>query len=260
MARRVVVALLGPVAWTPPGIDPVDWRTALAEDVVDLLATLNEVDTAVAVTPADRWLADAVVWPGTRVYEVPEPTVNAVLTACGRDARAGRSSESRSGAAAEGPGGPAVGDGPGGPAVGRPERPAWDEPGRPAGADSEVPSGGYDQAAVIAGDAPDVPGLTIGKLLRPLTTRPVAVAPAEGEGPGLLGVAARLPAPAWLPALGLDDALPSTVRAAAPRPGDVAVTPAWRRLRGPADLRFLDPAVAGWETTRALLSGTGRLR
>ncbi|SCL64324.1 hypothetical protein [Micromonospora peucetia] len=204
MARRVVVALLGPVAWAPPGIDPVDWRAALAEDVVDLLATLNEVETAVAVTPADRRLADAVVWPGTAVHEVPEVTPNAVFAAL---------------------------------------------------ADS-----GYDQVAVIAGDAPDVPGLTIGKLLRTLTTQPVAVAPVEGGGPGLIGVAARLPVPAWLPALDLDTTRPAAVRAVAPRPGDLAVTPAWRRLRGPGDLAFLDPAVEGWETTRALLSGTARPR
>ncbi|MEH0972725.1 hypothetical protein V6U77_16525 [Micromonospora sp. CPCC 205546] len=204
MARRVVVALFGPVAWAPPGIDPVAWRAALAEDVVDLLATLNEVETAVAVTPADRRLADAVVWPDTAVYEVPEATPNAVFAA--------------------------------------------------------LADAGYDQAAVIAGDAPDVPGLTIGKLLRPLTTRPVAVAPVEGGGPGLLGVAARLPVPAWLPALDMETTRPTAVRAAAPRPGDLAVTPAWRRLRGPDDLAFLDPAVEGWETTRALLSGTAQPR
>lgn len=197
MVRRVVVALLAPVKWTPPGIDPTRWRSALAEDVVDLLATLNEVETAVAVTPEDRWLADAVVWPGTAVHEVPEPTVDAVFAALT----------------------------------------------------------GYDQAAVVVADAPDVPGLTLGKLLRPLSSRPVAVAPVEGSGAGLLGVAARLPVPAWLPALDLDTAAPAEVRAAAPRPGDVAVTAGWRRLRGPADLASLDPAFEGWEATRALLSG-----
>ncbi|MBQ0892153.1 hypothetical protein KBX37_03400 [Micromonospora sp. U56] len=200
MTRRVVVALLGPVTWSPPGIDAVDWRTALAEDSVDMLATLSEVETAVAVTPADRWLADAVIWPGTAVHEVAEPTVNAVLAALS----------------------------------------------------------GYDQAAVVAADAPDLPGLTLGKLLRPLTTRPVAVAPVEGEGPGLLGVATRLPVPGWLPTVDLDAAVPADVRRAAPAPGDVAVTPAWRRLRGPADLAALNPAVEGWEATRALLSGPAR--
>ncbi|WP_327652330.1 hypothetical protein [Micromonospora aurantiaca] len=208
MSRRVVVALLGPVTWTPPGIDPARWRTALAEDVVDLLATLNEVETAVAVTSRDRWLADAVVWPGTQVYEVPEPTSNAVFAAL-----------------------------------------AGDRAARDGGA------GGYDQVAVVAADAPDVPGLTLGKLLRPLTTRPVAVAPVEGSGTGLLGVAARLPVPAWLPALDLDTTAPAEVRRAAPSPGDVAVTAGWHRMRGPADLAALDPAVEGWEATRALLSG-----
>ncbi|MEU1884993.1 hypothetical protein ABZ491_05845 [Micromonospora rifamycinica] len=197
MVRRVVVALLGPVVWSPPGVDPVQWRTALAEDVVDLLATLAEVETAVAATPADRWLADAVRWPGTTVYEVPEPTVTAVLAALD----------------------------------------------------------GYDQAAVLAADAPDLPGLVLGKLLRPLTSRPVAVAPVEGGGPGLLGVASRLPVPGWLPALDLDAAGPADLRRAAPAPADVAVTPGWHRLRGPADLAALDPAVEGWDTTRTLLSG-----
>ncbi|MBX7265355.1 hypothetical protein KIF24_04350 [Micromonospora sp. Llam7] len=206
MARRVVVALLAPVPWTPPGLDPVQWRGALAEDVVDLLAMLNEVDTAVAVTRADRWLAEAVIWPGTRVYEVPEATPNAVFAALG---------------------GP------------------------------DVLDGGYEQAAVVAGDAPDLPGLTVGKLLRPLTSRPVALAPVEGSVPGLLGVAARLPAPSWLPPLDMDAAVPADVRATAPRPGDLAVTPSWHRLRGPADLARLDPALDGWENTRALLSGTG---
>ncbi|MFJ8204906.1 hypothetical protein [Micromonospora chalcea] len=203
MSRRVVVALLGPVTWTPPGIEPARWRTALAEDVVDLLATLNEVETAVAVAAPDRWLADAVVWPGTPVYEVPEPTPNAVFATL---AAAG-------------------------------------------------PEAVYDQVAVVAADAPDVPGLTLGKLLRPLTTRPVAVAPVEKGGTGLLGVAARLPVPAWLPALDLDTTAPAEVRRAAPSPGDVAVTAGWRRMRGPADLAALDPAVEGWEATRALLSG-----
>jgi hypothetical protein len=155
------------------------------------------VETAVAVTPADRPLAEAVVWPGMSVHEVSVSTASAVLAALA----------------------------------------------------------GYDQAAVIAADAPDLPGLTVGKLLRPLTTRPVAVAPAEGGGPGLLGVAARLPVPEWLPEIDLDAALPADVRRAAPHPGDVAVTAAWRRLRGPADLATLDPAVEGWDATRALLSG-----
>lgn len=113
---------------------------------------------------------------------------------------------------------------------------------------------GHAQAAVIASDAPDVPGLVLGKLLRPLTSRPLAIAPAGSGEAGLLGVAARLPAPDWLPAIDLDAMTVAAVRAVAPRPADVAVAASWRRLRGPDDLAALDPAVEGWELTRALLS------
>ncbi|MFE9688298.1 hypothetical protein [Micromonospora sp. NPDC005806] len=241
MARRVVVALLGPVAWTPPGIDPTRWRTSLAEDVVDLLATLNEVETAVAVTPGDRWLADAVVWPGTAVLEVPAPTVNAVFaTLAGPADAASPGDAGRAGEAA--------------PLVDA-ASPAGTGPATEAASAVGAGRTGYDQAAVVVADAPDVPGLTLGKLLRPLSSRPVAVAPVEGNGLGLLGVAARLPVPNWLPAVDLNTTGPAEVRAAAPRPGDVAVTAGWRRLRGPADLAALDPAFEGWEATRSLLSG-----
>jgi hypothetical protein len=191
--------MLVPVPWHPPGVDPGAWRAALAEDVVDLLATLAEVEPAIAVVPADRPLADAVAWPGMPIYEIPTLSVNAALAAAHRD--------------------------------------------------------GFDQAAVIAGDAADVPGLTIGKLLRPLTSRPVSVAAAGAGDAGLLGVAARLPVPAWLPEHDLDGGSPAQLRRPAPEPGDVAVAPVWRRLRGPQDLATLDQAVEGWDTTRALLGG-----
>ena len=198
MARRVIVALLGPVGWTPPGTDPVRWRAALAEDVVDLIATLSEVEPALAATAADRPLAEAVLWPGMPVYDLPDRTVNAALAA--------------------------------------------------------ATAAGYDQAAVIAPDAPDVPGLILGKLLRPLGSRAVAVAPDGSRDAGLLGLAARLPAPEWLPEIDLDSATGAAVRAAAPVPTEVALTPGWRRVREPADLATFDPAVEGWEATRELLS------
>src|SRR3954469_14891222 len=60
VTRRVAVAMLAPTGWTPPGVAPFAWRTALAEDAVDLLATLAGVDAAVAVAAADRDLAEAV--------------------------------------------------------------------------------------------------------------------------------------------------------------------------------------------------------
>lgn len=203
--RRAVVALLVPVRWHPPGIDPDQWRAALAEDLVDLLATLSQVEPVIAATAADQALAAAVAWPTMPVYEVPAATPAAGFAAAARH--------------------------------------------------------GYTHAAVLAADAPDLPALLVGKLLRPLTTRPVAAAPAltgpdPGSPPGgLLGVAARLPAPDWLPELDLDAGSLAALRAAAPARGQVAAAPGWRRLRGPADLSALDPAVPGWDLTRAILSG-----
>ncbi len=194
--KRVAIALLGPVWWAPPGVDPLKWRAALAEDMVDLLASLAQVDAAIAVDTADSDLASAVAWPRMPVYALSRPTVGAALEAAADD--------------------------------------------------------GYTEAAVLAGDAPDLPGLLVGKLLRPLSTRTVSVAPALDSG--LLGVAARLPAPAWLADLDLD-ADADTLRAAAPTRSTVAAAPGWHRIRGPADLHRLDPALEGWAATRALLGG-----
>ncbi|MFB9235302.1 hypothetical protein ACFFWC_07085 [Plantactinospora siamensis] len=210
MVRRLVVVLPGPVHWSPPGTGAARWRRALAEDTVDLLATMAQADPAIAVVPADRPLAAEIGWPGMPVYVLSARSVREVAGVAARD--------------------------------------------------------GYEQLAVIQADAPDLPGLVLAKLLRPLTTRPVAVAPAgpaaESAAPGgapagLLGVAVRLPVPDWLPDTDLDDADPARIRAAAPRPGQVVVTPGWRRLRGPDDLGSLDPRVEGWDNTRALLTGTG---
>ena len=198
MVKRVVVALLVPVPWHPPGVDAGAWRIALAEDVVDLLARLAQAEPAVATTPADRALAEEITWPGMRIYEVATATVRPVLEAAAAD--------------------------------------------------------GFEQAAVVAADAPDLPGMVLGKLLRPLESRPVAVAPGGPAG-GLLGVATSLPPPAWLIDHDLDTASAMMLRRTAPQPGDVQSTAEWRRLRGPADLASLDPALEGWENTRALLGG-----
>jgi glycosyltransferase A (GT-A) superfamily protein (DUF2064 family) len=201
VTRRVVIALLTPLAWAPPGTSAERWRRALAEDMVDLVASLAAADAAIAVGPpgvdlAAADLAAAVAWPSMPVYTTDRPTARAAL-----------------------------------------ERAAAD---------------GYDQAAVLAADAPDLPGLLVGKLLQPLGTRQAAVSPAMNGG--LIGIAARLPVPAWFPDLDLDEAAAADVRAAAPRRALVAETPGWHRLRGPADLARLDPGLDGWDTTRALLS------
>lgn len=193
---RLIVLCLAPPAWSPPGVDPHTWRSALAEDAVDLLATLAEVTPAVAVAPIDHALAEAIVWPGMPVYPLPRLTSGTIFAAAAAD--------------------------------------------------------GYRQAAIIAPDAPDLPAMMIGKLLRPLSSRPLAVAPAVTGG--LLGLAATLPAPDWLPDVDLT-VDPGVLRAAAPRPGLVAISPAWHRLDGPDGLSRLDPGLEGWEATRALLQG-----
>jgi len=196
VSRIVVIALLAPVGWAPPGIDPDAWRAALAEDVVDLIAPLPQVQPAIAAVGADLPIAAKIGWPSMPVYEVKRASPRAAL-----EAAAG---------------------------------------------------GEHDKAAVIFADAPDLPAMLVGKLLRPLTTREVAIAPALDGG--LLGVAARLPVPDWLPDLDGQHGDVAQARAAAPKPTMVASTPAWHRLRAPLDLHRLDPALDGWDATRALLS------
>jgi glycosyltransferase A (GT-A) superfamily protein (DUF2064 family) len=139
-------------------------------------------------------------------------------------------------------------------AVAWPGMPRYEVPAATVGhALRAAAAAGYELAAVLATDAPDLPGLVLGKLLRPLSSRTLALAPAL-DGDGLLAVASRLPLPDWLPDIDLDTSLVTGVRAAAPVPTEVVSTPGWRRLRDPAALSTLDPHLEGWEATRLLLS------
>ncbi|HEX2184632.1 MAG TPA: hypothetical protein VHN78_03885 [Chloroflexota bacterium] len=132
--------------------------------------------------------------------------------------------------------------------------------GDPAAAFAALHELGAAEAALIAPDAPDLPGLLIGKLFRALGHAPAAVCPAPDGS--LVAVAARLPLPGWLAealprvgaALDAPDGL-GLLRSAAPRPGMVQRGPGWHRLRRSADIRLLDPGLEGWENTRALLEG-----
>jgi hypothetical protein len=196
--RRVAAAVLSPPLWSPPGVDPRAWRIALAEDLLDVLALMAEVEAAVVAPAEDAWLRAEVGWPGLPWHFARSPRVPDLLRALA------------------------------------------------------TPADAPEQVALIAADAPDLPGLVIAKLLRPLTTRAVAVAPAV-DGPGLLGLAARLPAPEWLPDATLDELDVVRVRSAAPQLSDVAATAGWHRLRRPEVLAGLDPRLEGWEATRALL-------
>ncbi|MDX6207349.1 MAG: hypothetical protein QOF39_3406 [Frankiales bacterium] len=123
-------------------------------------------------------------------------------------------------------------------------------------------AGGADAAAVVAGDAPDLPGLLLGKLFRALGGAEVAVSSTDAGD--LVALAARLPAPGWLDsgAAGLDgrgeDAAGRLRDAAGSQVGRVAAGPGWHRLRLPADVRRLDPGLEGWSSTRAMLSVPAR--
>jgi molybdopterin-guanine dinucleotide biosynthesis protein A len=116
---------------------------------------------------------------------------------------------------------------------------------------------GYGVGAVVAADAPDLPGLVIAKPFSALSSALAAVAPSDNGGAVVL--AGRLPLPDWLTAAGGnldDDDLSERLQQAAPRRRDVRITPAWHRLRSPADVGRLDPGLEGWEATRALLEGS----
>jgi hypothetical protein len=118
---------------------------------------------------------------------------------------------------------------------------------------------GADEGAVVAGDAPDLPALLLGKLHSALTGADVAVCPADGGG--LVAVAARLPVVGWLRdtdfpvELDAEEILPA-LRRVAPRRA-LHVGPGWHRLRRPEDVARLDPGLEGWDATRALLSRRG---
>lgn len=113
---------------------------------------------------------------------------------------------------------------------------------------------GAAYAVIVAGDAPDLPGLLVGKLFRALGTADATVCPAVTGG--LVALGARLPVAPWLraagPSLDGDSAL-DHLAAAAPRRGSLRSGPGWHRLRTSADLGYLDPGLEGWDATRALL-------
>ncbi len=109
-----------------------------------------------------------------------------------------------------------------------------------------------EQAAVISGDAPDLPPLLVGKLFRELGRARITVCPAERGG--AVALACGLPAPGWAdPDLDAADPV-AALRAQAPGPRMVAATPGWHRLRVPDDAARLDPGLEGWDNTRALLA------
>jgi glycosyltransferase A (GT-A) superfamily protein (DUF2064 family) len=111
---------------------------------------------------------------------------------------------------------------------------------------------GAERVAVIASDAPHLPGLLVGKLLRPLGRVDVTVSP-DPRG-FVVAIGLRLPMADWVGDVDLDQ--PEVVDALswrAPRRALVRATPGWRRLREPADFAALHTSVDGADLTRALL-------
>lgn len=191
--RAAVLLLIGQPGHPacPPGVDPVAFGRALAEDVADLLGTLSDVELLIAATPGRRDDAEAVRWPGTVVIGLSE------------------------------------GDGP---------------------IKAAAVADGYDEVAVFGPDAPDLPALLAAKPFSGLSTQAAAVVPASNGG--LIAVAVHRPAPGLTVDLGT-----TTLEDLRRQVPDLAVAPAWPRLRVPTDVARLDPALEGWDTTRALLEG-----
>jgi hypothetical protein len=121
--------------------------------------------------------------------------------------------------------------------------------------------GEADELVVVAGDAPDLPGLVLAKVFKVLHRCDLVLAPERG-GPGAVAVGVRLPLAGWLVplVLDLDDPdLRERLTAAAPRRSALQTAPDWHRLRTPAALARLDPGLEGWEETRELLRGVDAL-
>jgi hypothetical protein len=229
MAGRVVAVIASPPHGPgPPSVDV--WRgeglaLAMLEDVVDVVSDLEQVTAALVLVGAadgEAWRArvESLVWAGTTVLDARSPPGH-----CPR---------------------PDDGD-------------AAGTASALMGALDALAGEGADTAAVVAADAPDLPGLLIGKLFRGVLRGDVAVCPAQGRG--LVALAARLPTPAWLRGGGVGLDTPDAVdrlRAAAPRREALFVGPGWHRIRRPDDVAALDPGLEGWAATRAALAGTPR--
>lgn len=219
--RRVVVLVVPATStWAPPGRTPDAWRLALAEDTYEVLASLDRVDVAVAVTGGDEAAVAqvaALTWPGTPVYSV-DPT-NPVLTAIHQAATAQATS-----------------------------------PAPAAAPDAATAPGTAVAVVAVSYDVPDLPGLLVGKLFRALGSADLAVTPAEDGSLAAIGV--NLPTASWVTdAAPTFDTPLAELEQLKPRRHAIAIGPGWHRLRSGADLARLDPGLEGWDATRSLLRG-----
>lgn len=110
---------------------------------------------------------------------------------------------------------------------------------------------GATAGALVTADAPDLPGLLVGKLIGACEDRPAGVLPSDDGR--LVGLACRLPRPAWLDGVTLEHGIDWLHERAPARA--VTIGPGWHRLTAPTDVARLDPRLDGFWATRALLSG-----
>lgn len=89
MRRAAAVLLTGPPAVNacPPGVDPAEFSRAMAEDVVDLLAGMADLDVVIAYSPDRQSDAAAIRWPDTTLVpaDADAGTVLERLTESGYD-------------------------------------------------------------------------------------------------------------------------------------------------------------------------------
>ena len=209
----------GPAPAAPPGVDAEALAAAMLEDVVEVLSALAGVTPVLLVAGGED--------PGWRHRLAGLTWPGSVVVDVDPAAGAG---EAGGGLAA---GLAALGD----------PRLAAAAPG-------------VTEALVVAPDAPDLPGLLLGKLYQGLGRAEVSACP--GADGSLVALGARLPVPAWLGAETVRPDSPGALArlvAAAPRRGAVHLGPGWHRLRRPADLAELDEGLEGWWATRAVLAG-----
>lgn len=212
MAAVLVTPSIGTAA--PPGIDRAAFARALVEDACDLMAELELVAPAVAVSPAaERELGglsvEELAWPGTQVLRLAAGGGLAAQTLRGLAELGARQ------------GAVTVADAPDMPLmlIGKLFRAL----------------GGAQRRADVAVCPADGGGLVAMAAWLPLAEWvTAAVSHAEPSELDLTDVVDRL-------------------SHAAPRARAVQVVPGWHRLRSAADVSHLDPGLEGWPATRSVL-------
>jgi hypothetical protein len=209
-------------AAAPPGVDPGEFGLALVEDSCDLVAELELVAPAVAVShDAQQELGGRAVeelaWPGTAVLQLA-PAAAVGLGLVGQTLRS---------LAALGAGQGVV--------------LAADAPDLPLLLIGKLfrALGGMTRRADVAVCPADGGGLVALAAWLPLADWVAGIIPAPNLGDAQVE-------------LDLADAT-DRLRRRAPRRGALQVVPGWHRLRSPADVGRLDPGLEGWSATRSVL-------